>query len=416
MEHSQVALRGGALAPPRIGERSMRNQVVLDEDEYTEGLSHIIQRDFFPQLPRLRAENAYLTALEKGDEDAVRRTARVLAHEEKRAEMLEEHAQRVRAGERIDPMPIEPPPPDTPSEATPWSAAPPTRTGGTTPRAVAQRTPSLRTNVSIDGYLSRYTSEDNASFAQIQQVTTERRRRHHAWAYALEGPSDRAALPAPEAGALVVRDKDQDTRPGWRFKTRNSLMFTPDVDVSTLSQRTSSRGCPPATEAPPSITHMNTRMSTRDSAVPAPDTPSSSVLDAAIADERTDSPRVAGFGFVTPVGRDPYEQRVQQLVDAPRGGVSADIDDSGFKIPPAPQREALAHRLAKRTPRARTRSSRSVELSPAARTLLERTRSASSLYASHSRATPRSSAVDEAHRRRLAGKRWTPTPSPIREK
>ena len=63
MEHSQVALRGGALAPPRIGERSMRNQVVLDEDEYTEGLSHIIQRDFFPQLPRLRAENAYLLSL-----------------------------------------------------------------------------------------------------------------------------------------------------------------------------------------------------------------------------------------------------------------------------------------------------------------------------------------------------------------
>lgn len=417
MEHSQVALRGGTLVPPRIGERSMRQQIVLDEEEYTDGLSRIIQRDFFPQLPRLRAENAYLTALENGDEDAVRRTARALAREEERAGILEEREQRVRAGERLDPLPVNSPPPDTPSEATPVRTAPPTQAGGMTPRQPQTRDTGVRTDLSIDGYLARYTSEDNASFAQIQHVAAERRRRHHAWAYALEGPSDRAALPAPESGALVLRDGAQ--RPGWRFKTRNALMFAPDADVSTLTQRSSSRLGPSVPEDPPRVSHVNTRMVTRDSAVPAPDTPSSSVLDAAIAGERSDSPRVAGFGFVTPVGRDPYERRIQQLVDAPRGTGSetTEMDESGFKIPPAPRREMLAHRLASRsTPRTR-RSSRAVELSPAARTLLERTHGTSSLYSRRSRGvTPRTNAVDNARRQRLAAQRWTPSPSPMRDK
>ncbi|WFD36323.1 hypothetical protein MCUN1_003202 [Malassezia cuniculi] len=400
----------------------MRNQVVLDEEEYTEGLSRIIQRDFFPQLPRLRAENAYLTALEKGDEDAVRRTARALAREEERAGLLEERARRIRAGERLDPLPVDTPQPDTPSEATPWSRAPSTRTRGATPRGqVQQQNPRVRTDMSIDGYLAKYTSEDNASFAQIQHVATERRKQQHAWAYKLEGPSDRQALPPPETqevdGAVVLYKKHE--RPGWSFQTRNSLMFAPDADVSTLSKRSSSRAAVQDLENPPHVSHLNTRLEIRDSAVPAPDTPSSSVIDAAIADERSDSPKVAGFGFVTPVGRDPYEQRIQQLVDAPRGAPSGDIDEGGFRIPPAPRREALAHRLASRssTPRARsTQSTRSVELSPAARTLLERTHGASSLYARRSRTTPRTSAAEDAHRRRLAAQRWTPSPSPIRER
>ena len=51
MQPSELTLRGGSVAPPRVGDRSLRGQLVLDEDTYTSGLSRIIQRDFFPHLP-----------------------------------------------------------------------------------------------------------------------------------------------------------------------------------------------------------------------------------------------------------------------------------------------------------------------------------------------------------------------------
>ncbi|CAN8015051.1 unnamed protein product [Ixodes persulcatus] len=41
-----------------------RTQVVLDEDAYTAAIGKIIERDFFPDVPKLRAQNEYLDALE----------------------------------------------------------------------------------------------------------------------------------------------------------------------------------------------------------------------------------------------------------------------------------------------------------------------------------------------------------------
>jgi protein DGCR14 len=44
----------------------MAQPVVLDEDTYTEAISLIIQRDFFPNLAKVKAQQAYLEAQKSG--------------------------------------------------------------------------------------------------------------------------------------------------------------------------------------------------------------------------------------------------------------------------------------------------------------------------------------------------------------
>ena len=142
------------LVPPRAGERTARNQTVLDEETYTRGLSRIIERDFFPDLPRLRAHNAYVHALEEGDVDTIEACAHALVEAE--------------AGE---------------AEAG--------------------------SSMSIGEYQARYTTEDNASFAQLLEVDAQRRRAKETRGAAtrppstqrIEAPTREALPPAPPTGS-----------------------------------------------------------------------------------------------------------------------------------------------------------------------------------------------------------------------
>ncbi|KAL0072087.1 hypothetical protein AAF712_001010 [Marasmius tenuissimus] len=149
-------------------ERSLNRQLVLEEDEYTAALSHIIARDFFPSLVHLDATNEYLDALTSRDPHLINASVRRL--EQISSTPITSTRRRVL---------------QTPSQ-TPYAAGPsdtPLRTPlrmGEPPLKRARYDDELR----LDEFQARYTSEDNSSFTHI--LDEENRQRKEKWGWAWE--------------------------------------------------------------------------------------------------------------------------------------------------------------------------------------------------------------------------------------
>ncbi|KIL70716.1 hypothetical protein M378DRAFT_6645 [Amanita muscaria Koide BX008] len=149
-----------------LPERSLNRQVVLEEDEYTAALSQIIARDFFPSLVHLDATNSYLQALDSRDPHLIHASVRRL--------------------EEINSTPIA-----STSRRPPYQTFSQTPFGGG-PSDTPLRTPSgeapakrLRydTDISLDEFQARYTSEDNSSFTQILNDENRKRKERYGWAW-----------------------------------------------------------------------------------------------------------------------------------------------------------------------------------------------------------------------------------------
>lgn len=165
--HSLLLNFEAAMSTPGPSEssRSLNSQQVLDEDEYTAALSRIIARDFFPSLVHLDATNEYLDAVSSRDPHLISASVR----------RLEEVNSTPAISYRGRPW-------QTPS-ATPYGAGP-SETPLRTPREepVAKR-PRYDTNMSLDNFQARYTSEDNASFTQIMDDENRKRKERWGWAW-----------------------------------------------------------------------------------------------------------------------------------------------------------------------------------------------------------------------------------------
>ncbi len=105
--------------------------IPLDEDAYHDGLAHVIQRDYFPQLSELRDAHEYLLA-DKADDFARKH------HIEARKRAREEHAEE-------------------------------------------KEQEGARGLESVDAFLNTWTSEDNFSFVVLQEEELAQRRANDAW-------------------------------------------------------------------------------------------------------------------------------------------------------------------------------------------------------------------------------------------
>ncbi|KAG8906189.1 hypothetical protein FRB99_007405 [Tulasnella sp. 403] len=441
-----------AVAGPSKPQVSLNRQIVLEEDEYTEALSAIIARDFFPSLVHLDARNQYLSALESQDPSLITATARRLV------DLANAPTPTPRS--RVD-------------GRTPYVNFPsdtPFRTPRQHPEPPPAKKPKYDPTLSLDQFQARYTSEDNASFTEILDDENRKRRENYAWAWnaqdransrsgnelegrekllldgapvatgivrrisggdtkaitqhgervasdqgvgtdnerghtpdtgeiasstAQNGTEDGGGVPSRQlilkdssgSDALPPAAPEQNRRPAgvhaWKFKTRNALMFPPDADLSPYHPQDpldSSDGNIQGDRAAPTVVYANTRLPEQaedeidgKNKSDTPPSPTRSRIAAAISGEpyvpRDASPKVRGFGFVdaipSPTPADLGADRLKELMTlgtllaTPRVISGSDDPDeavnSPFVIKPPNARDMLGRRLGNEAGRALSR-------------------------------------------------------------
>lgn len=326
------------MPPPPRPKRQKRPPKVLDEDVYADAVSHIIARDFFPELLETEAQQEYMAALDSKNDTWIRDAGRKLTQV-----MTPVPEGRRRAGRGTSFTPRR----SAAAEDTPRGYA------GDTPGRTPNRTtnddfapeakPEVDVNMSLAAFQAKYTSEDNESFNTLLDKQNEKRAAKYAFFHhgnkipsarqiahrareqkLLENGSvlSTALVRSNAAGeerqmvASGGPSEDLDARPASvkSFRNtqgpRNHFMFGPEgieEDMPTISQAAEQKSNAP----PKSVTYGATRFKANTTATEnlIPPSPSLSAIDAAIAGRPkptesepgytgAETPRVNGYAFV----------------------------------------------------------------------------------------------------------------------
>jgi len=325
--------------PPLPTKRQKRPAKVLDEDVYSDAVSHIIARDFFPGLLETEAQQEYMAALDSKNNDWIRDAGRKLTQVMTPGP---EGRRRMGRGTSFTPRRT------TIAGETPRSYVgdTPARTPGTVVNNdfAPEDAPAVDVNMSLGAFQSKYTSEDNESFNALLDKQNEKRAVKYEFFHngnkilaprqiahrerqqlllengttaSMELVTINSAGEERLAVASAGPSEDLDLRPASvesfrdRQGPRNPFMFGPDsVEDSALTdaqRRQDTSNAPPKVVSlvgtrfpiPPAPTHA--------SAIPP--SPSMSAIDAAISGRPqptesetgytgAETPRVKGYAFV----------------------------------------------------------------------------------------------------------------------
>ncbi|KAI0218597.1 hypothetical protein LSAT2_029695 [Lamellibrachia satsuma] len=219
-----------------------------------QNLEKIIVRDFYPDLPKLYAQEEYLMAVDMNDIEKLR-------------EIQAKYGQKT-TSEETPSIYSTPATFETPAHghaATPHRPADETNSPSRTELPEKDKDDDKKSSdvdLSLDHFLARNTSEDNASFSELMKENEQKHRAKHAWLFDKEQLQDKEqeqnlALPNIEKQAIDSGKKPTNLQT-WTYKPHNSLMYVPDgvdksdkerVEEMKLKQR--------------EILHSNTRFSER---------------------------------------------------------------------------------------------------------------------------------------------------------
>ena len=425
-----------ALMPPPPTKRIKRPPKVLDEDDYTNALSKIIARDFFPGLHEVQSQQEYLNALESNNETWIAEAGQKLR--DAMTPLPGGRQRRTARNSRFSTPAMTPAHNSTAiADKTPVGWA-----GGTTPGSVVGSESSTNSSsekdeintstLSLSAFQSKYTSEDNESFNVLldAQNATRRQKHAHLWTPDNKIPSARQIAHRAREQRLLTQKAEAeaanggkeliplvtgatDTRPAkadsWRkTKPDNALMFpagsVDEEGINTVAQikEASSKA------GPKGVNYRNTRFtqqalneeSTNGFMPPSPSLDTSIIArrDAARnARSETEysggeTPRVNDYAYVD----EDEPENVPREVPAPEvtyrdllAGQAGDGTPNPFKIGDVRRREDLHHRMVERVAKKkRLKSAETVRtpmpgtpdrsrggsgnLTPAARKLLDR--------------------------------------------
>lgn len=364
------------MPPPPPPKRIKRPAKVLDEDDYTEALSHIIARDFFPGLVETEKQQEYLNALDSQDQEWIATAGRKLT--EVMTPGPNGRRLRGRRGTSMTPMAgLYGRGEETPKVwqgETPMSVA--SSETSTTTRAEKS---GIDTNMSLGAFQSKYTSEDNESFYKLLDKQNTKKSEKYAWMWSgnkipaarqiahrkreARLLADKAQLNADGKGLTIVAPSDdRKAMPdSWASRPDNPLMFEPS-SIEDTHQTIQQRAEDTSRAPPKAVVYDNTRLPTSTlstgTASEIPPSPSLSAVKDAIAGRPratasevafngASTPRVNGYAFVDSAP----SPSPSDLTSSWGGGDHSfllgrgDATPNPFKIKEKSQREALHHRM-----------------------------------------------------------------------
>ena len=379
------------MAPPSIPvKRIKRPTKVLDEDDYTDALSQIIARDFFPGLLENETKQEYLNALDSRDPQWI------FNAETKLKEVLtpgpDGRRMRGRRGTSMARTPASTGLGDeTPSG---WQGETP---GSVISSATAETHSSqppkavVDTNMSLTAFQQRYTSEDNESFYKLLDKQNQKKTEKYTWMWENNKIASgrqiahrkreqalslkQKAEEAENEGKTLLLPEPQDTRQAmpdtWQSRPDNSLMFAPqsiEDHLQTVAEKNQETSRAP----PKAVAYDNTRLPTYPSYTSTdyhndivPPSPSLSAVQDAIAGHPRHSsessyagaatPRVNGYAFVD--DRDPEPPPPPSPLPSSMSTSSLSLlttDNEGnspnpFSLQSSSRRENLHHRMVEKT-------------------------------------------------------------------
>ncbi|CAG5135367.1 unnamed protein product [Candidula unifasciata] len=342
---------------------------ILSEDDFSQGISKIIERDFFPDIPKLQAEAEYFEALDKNDLVKLREI-------------------QMRFSKRLDTG-------ATDVSGTPATFETPEGRRKTTPAGKKQPTAeqplqNINTNLdveedstdekdndapklSLDSFLSKNTSEDSASFVEILSEAERKHRMKHAWLFEKEQEQQQEhyemmLVPSiEEQAAITDRSAHVNT---WKYTNQNAVMYVPEgVDLSAKELIELQK------HKPREIVHGNTRFTH----CPFSNTKSKEAMQKAACFralinqgkighdgkeiQAGQSPQVNGYGFVGTPSPAPGVSESPLMtwgeIDSTPTRLDANSDlflsttpGPVFKIPAVPKRDRLALELSEKASKA----------------------------------------------------------------
>ncbi|XP_057331420.1 splicing factor ESS-2 homolog [Microplitis mediator] len=337
----------------------------LDEDTYIEKMGEIIERDFFPHLEKLKAQNDYLHAIEQNDAKKMR-------------ELYTKYSSGRPVTERLSsPATFETPLREDINNLT-KNNRDCNNSSVTGENTIDDDKKKL---MGLDSYLSSYTSEDNASFEEMMEEADKRQRIKYSWLYKMEENSKVLSVYANDNTLAITTDKT--SRPlmldTWNYRNKNYIMYIPDGVELTPEEKIE------MAKRKQEIVHLNTRLNTN----PFNEKHNKETLNELAKSQlkvydgkigvdgkevvRNPTPKVNGFSFVATPSPRPGECESPLMTWGEIEGTPFRLDGGdtpllrsnqgpSFRMAEPPKREKLALQLAEKAgERHRDRKSKALE-------------------------------------------------------